>query len=151
MKQQALNQATPENMISMKNQTIAVILATMITGLIVISCSKEEGTGGTSVIKGKVIERHYNSNFTTLIEQFYAPDEEVFIVFGDDPVYGDRVTTNYDGSYRFEYLREGNYTIYAYSEDSANYPTQRQIPVIRQVKITGKNQTVEVDNIIILK
>jgi hypothetical protein len=138
-------------MISMKKQLIVVLTSAIITGLIAISCSKEEGTGGTSVITGKVIERQYNSNFTTLIEQFYAPDEEVFIVYGDDPVYGDRVTTNYDGTYRFEYLREGNYTIFAYSEDSANYPSQHPIPVIRQVKITGRNQTVAVDNIVILK
>ena len=119
--------------------------------ILVSSCKKEEGIGGTSSITGKVIVRQYNANFTSLIEQFYATDEDVFIVFGDDPVYGDKVSTHYDGTYRFEYLREGNYTVYAYSEDSANYPTKHMIPVIRQVRITGKKQTIEVDNIVILK
>ena len=135
----------------MKKFGIYSISAAIIFALIAFSCSKEEGTGGTSVITGRVIERQYNSNFTTLIEQFDAPDEDVFIIYGDDPVYGDKVTTNYDGIFRFEYLREGSYTIYAYSEDSVHYPTQHQIPVIRQVKITGKKQTVKVDDIIILK
>jgi len=115
------------------------------------SCKKEEGSGGTSVITGKVIERQYNVNFTILTEQFYAPDEDVFIVYGDDPVYGDKVSTNYDGTYRFEYLREGDYTIFAYSEDSANYPSTKMIPVIKHVRITKKDQTVRAEDIIILR
>lgn len=114
------------------------------------ACKKDEGIGGKSSITGKIIVRQYNANFTFLQEQFAAPDEDVFIIYGDDPVYGDKVSTNYDGTYRFEFLREGNYSVYAYSEDSANYPTKHKIPVIRQVKI-GKNQTVQVEDIIILK
>jgi hypothetical protein len=128
-----------------------VLLLVLIPGFTLISCAKEEGAGGSSVIMGKVIERQYNPNFTILIEQFYATDEDVFIIYGDDLVYGDKVTTNFDGTYRFEYLREGTYKVYAYSEDSANYPTQHMIPIIKKVKITGKNQTVEVDDIIILR
>lgn len=116
-----------------------------------VSCNKEEGIGGTSAITGKVIERQYNANFTVLTKEFYAPDEDVFIVYGDDPVYGDKVTTNYDGTYRFEYLREGNYTIFSYSEDSANYPSPQMIPVIKHIKITKKNQTVKAEDIIILR
>jgi len=115
------------------------------------SCKKEEGIGGTSSVTGKVIIRQYNGNFTQLIEQYYAPDEDVFIVYGDETVYGDKVSTNYDGTYKFEFLREGNYTVFAYSEDSAHYPTQHIIPIIKHVKISGKKQTVEADDIIILK
>jgi hypothetical protein len=115
------------------------------------ACKKEEGEGGNSSITGKVLVRQYNANFTTLMEQYYAPDENVFIVYGDDQVYGDKTSTSYDGTYRFEYLREGNYTIYAYSEDSMHYPTQHEIPVIKRVEITKKNQEVKVGDIIILK
>ena len=115
------------------------------------SCEKEAGIGGTSSITGKVVVRQYNSNFTTLTEQYYATDEDVYIVYGDDPVYGDKTSTNFDGTYRFEYLRKGKYTIYAYSEDSANYPTQQEIPVMRQVEITKNNEEVTVSTIIILK
>jgi hypothetical protein len=128
-----------------------VFVSLILIGLAANSCSKEEGTGGTSAITGKVLERQYNANFTTLIEEFYATDEDVFIIYGDDQVYGDKVTTNFDGTYSFEYLREGNYKVFAYSEDSANYPTKHMIPVIKEVKVTGKNQTVKVDDIIILK
>jgi hypothetical protein len=116
-----------------------------------ISCEKDEGKGGTSSISGKVMLRQYNTNFTILLEQYYASDEDVFIVYGNDVVYGDKTSTNYDGTFRFDYLREGSYTIFAYSEDSANFPTRHEIPVIRQVNITGKNQDLVVNPIVILK
>jgi hypothetical protein len=115
------------------------------------SCEKEEGQGGTSSITGRVVVRQYNSNFTTLVEQYYATDENVFIVYGDDEVYGDKTSTHHDGTFRFDYLRKGTYTVYAYSEDSAYYPSQHEIPVMRQVRITGKNQDITIPEIIILK
>jgi len=136
----------------MKKNHVSVVTIALIIGLSLISCEKQEGPGGTSSITGKVVVRQYNANFTALLESpFYAPNEDVFIIYGDDPVFGDKTSTNYDGIYRFEYLREGSYTVYAYSEDSANYPTQREIAVMKQVEITKRNQEVTVPNIIILK
>lgn len=119
--------------------------------LVIISCEKDEGKGGTSSITGRVIVRQYNSNFTTLISQYEATDEDVFIIYGDDVVYGDKTTTNYDGTFRFDYLREGNYTVFAYSEDSANYPTQQEIPVMNKVTISGKKKDITLRPIVILK
>jgi len=127
------------------------LILLVILGLVAFSCKKDEGIGGTSSIKGKVIIRDYNTNFTELIEQYYAPDEEVFIIYGDDPVYGDKVTTNYDGTYEFSYLREGNYKIYSYSKDSANYPTKHLIPVIVNASISGKKETISAKDIVILQ
>lgn len=124
----------------MKNLFKLCPVILILTSNLILSCAKEEGAGGTSSITGKVAVRQYNANFTQLVEQYYATDEEVFIIYGDDPVYGDKVTTNYDGTYQFEYLQEGHYTIYAYSEDSASYPTKHMIPVIKKVNITGKNR-----------
>jgi len=135
----------------MKKLRTAILISAVLIGFTTLSCEKQEGIGGTSAITGKVLVRQYNSNFTTLMEQYYAPDENVFIIYGDDPVYGDKTSTNFDGTYRFEYLREGKYTIYTYSKDSAHYPTQREIPVIKQVEITKRNQEVKVSDIIILK
>jgi hypothetical protein len=84
-------------------------------------------------------------------DQYYATDEDVFIVYGDEDVYGDKVSTNYDGTFRFDYLREGNYKVFAYSEDSAGYPTKHMIPVIKNVKISGKNKSVSAGTLVILK
>ena len=127
------------------------LISLVILGLVAFSCKKDEGIGGTSSIKGKVIVRQYNSNFTNLIEQYYATDEDVFIIYGDDPVYGDKVTTSYDGTYEFNYLREGNYRIYAFSKDSANYPTKHLIPVIVSTRISGKKETITAKDIVILQ
>jgi hypothetical protein len=126
----------------------AVLIAVVIS---FASCEKEAGKGGTSSITGKVVVRQYNANFTTLVEQYYATDEDVFIIYGNDEIYGDKTTTNHDGTFSFDYLREGEYTVFAYSEDSANYPTQHEIPVMRTAKITGKNQEVKIPLIVILK
>jgi hypothetical protein len=127
------------------------LISLVILSMVAFSCKKEEGIGGTSSIKGKVLIRQYNSNFTELIEQYYAPDEDVFIIYGDDEVYGDKVTTNYDGTYEFDYLRDGNYKVFAYSKDSANYPTKHLIPVIINTSISGKKETVKAETIVILK
>ena len=52
--------------------------------------------------------------------------------------------------YRFEYLREGTYKVFAYSKDSAAYPLARKTEVMKEVTITEKNQVVTVEDIIVL-
>ena len=136
----------------MKHTPAFLLIPTLAFALLCLtSCEKEEGKGGTSSITGRVVVRQYNNNFTLLVEQYDATDEDVFIVYGDDEVYGDKTTTHYDGKFRFDYLREGTYTVFAYSEDSAGYPSQREIPVMSRVTISGKNQNITVPEIIILK
>lgn len=121
--------------------------------LITYACEKDPGRGGTSTIRGKVIVHEYNKNFTIPRDTFPGAKEDVYIIYGDDMVYGDRFEAHYDGTYEFNYLREGQYKVYAYSKDSTlNYDvTSQEIPVIKEVEITGKDQVVEVPDIIILK
>lgn len=126
-------------------------ICTLIFCIFFSGCEKEPGKGGTSSITGKVVVRQYNANFTILIEQYYATDEDVFIVYGDDDTFGDKTSTNYDGTFSFEYLRKGEYKVYAYSEDSANYPSQREVAVMKTVNITDNKQDIIVPEIIILK
>jgi hypothetical protein len=121
-----------------------------ISFLLMIACEKEEGIGGTSTLTGKVKVREYNGNFTYLIGEYYAGDQDVYIIYGKDSVYSDKFTTSYDGTYRFEYLREGAYKVFAYSKDSAAYPLDRKIEVLKEVTITAKDQVVEVEDIIVL-
>ncbi len=135
-------------------KTITTFFLVLLLGIGFIACEKDPGKGGTSTIRGKVIIREYNRDFTIQKTPDYpGAKEDVFIIYGDDAVYGDKFETNYDGIYEFNYLREGSYTVYAYSKDSTkNYDlTSEEIPVIRQVEITAKNQTVEVPDIIVLK
>jgi hypothetical protein len=126
-------------------------MAVILSGLILLSCEKDEGKGGTSSVSGKVLIRRYNTNFTVKTDEYYATDEKVFIIYGDDVIVNDETSTNWDGTYRFDYLREGNYIIFAYSGDSALYPTKHEIPIMKQIEIKRKNQNITVPDIIILK
>lgn len=119
--------------------------------ILLVSCSKEAGDGGNSTIYGKIIARDYNAEFTFLKGIYNAPDEDVFIIYGNDRSFSDRIRTNYNGVYEFKYLRPGDYTIFAYSKDSTLSLPSGIITVIRKVEITDKKQTVEATDMIIFK
>ena len=124
--------------------------AVLTVGLFVflLSCEKEPGEGGKSSIYGKVYVKDYNSTFTNLEEEYYGPDIWVYIIYGDDRDYGDRILTNYDGTYEFKYLRPGTYHVYAYSKDST-MQTNAPVPVIMDVEVPKKKQDVSVPDIVI--
>jgi hypothetical protein len=122
----------------------------MILTIIALSCSKEEGEGGNSVITGKVFARIYNNSFTHLLDSFYIPDADVYIIYGDDEIYSDNCNTSWDGSYRFEYLRKGDYKVYVYSIDTSGNSASGLVPVTADVHIPGNNKTVTVDDLIML-
>ncbi|MFO7656970.1 MAG: hypothetical protein R6W78_07875 [Bacteroidales bacterium] len=116
-----------------------------------ISCSNEEGEGGNSVITGKVFTKVYNNTYTTLIDSFYTPDVDVFILYGDNEIYNDDIATNWDGRYRFEYLRKGNYKIFAYSDDTTGQYGSGIKPVMVDVKIKSNNEIVTAADIVVLE
>jgi hypothetical protein len=132
----------------MKNKFPKLILLLLPMIFFLGSCEKEPGEGGNSSIYGKVYVKDYNSTFTVLEEEYYGPDIWVYIVYGDDRDYGDRIKTNYDGTYEFNYLRPGNYRVYVYSKDST-LQTNANVPVIREVEVPKKNQDVNVPDLII--
>ncbi|HBH50050.1 MAG TPA: hypothetical protein DDX98_15505 [Bacteroidales bacterium] len=130
----------------MKNVALILISFT----LVFASCETEEGKGGTSTIRGTVTVWEYNKDLTIKLGEYSAQEVDVYIIYGDDPIYGDRFRTGYDGKYEFNYLQEGNYTIYALSKDTTNFATNELIPVFKEVSISGKNKTIEVPEIIII-
>lgn len=121
------------------------------------SCKKEAGGGGTSYIRGKVYAKYYNKNFTVLADSAYAPDIDIYIIYGDDFSYGERKKTSYNGTYEFKFLQKGSYKIFAYSRDSTgayrNLVNQyaNDLAVIKEVEITTNKQTLEVPDINILQ
>ncbi len=119
--------------------------------LLFTSCSKEAGEGGNSSITGSIIVHDYNSDYTVLRGIYGGADEDVYIIYGNDLSYSERIRTNYNGVYEFRYLRPGDYTVYAYSEDSTLTMPSGKYSVIRQLKITGNHQTVKADDMIIFK
>lgn len=87
--------------------------------LLTHSCQKDEGLGGTGSISGTIVEQFWNDDYSLLIYEKPAVDEEVFIVFGNSEELGNRVRTNDQGQFRFKYLYQGNYRVYFISADSA--------------------------------
>jgi hypothetical protein len=112
------------------------------------SCQKE-GEGGTATIVGKVFAKNYDGSGNFLGE-FYAPDEDVYIIYGGgSSLYDDRYTTTYDGSFRFQYLTKGEYTVFIYSQcDTCASGLET---VIRTVNITANGEDVVLDDLVIRK
>ena len=129
--------------------TLIIFIGLLLASL--FSCTKEEGEGGTSTITGKIYALDYNASFTILENEYYVPETDVYIVYGNDYVYSDRFKTHYDGTYRFQFLRKGNYTIYAYSKDTTWNSPSGLVPVEKEVKITSNNQEIILEDIIIIK
>lgn len=116
----------------------AIVLITISLGI--ISCEKNEGFGGNSTIKGRLHLKQYNNDYSLLIDSAPAKEQDVFIIFGDDPDIGDKVNTNYDGYFEFNFLREGKYTIYYYSEDPDLMDFEQKKEMLYEVEV-GKKAT----------
>ena len=132
------------------NKIFSVFLAITLSAAL-FSCAKEAGDGGNSTIYGKITAYNYNAEFTELKGIYPAADEDVYLIYGDDRSYSQRVRTNYDGIYEFKYLRKGNYTIYAYSKDSTLTLPSGIYAVKLQVEITDNKQTVQADDMKIFR
>ncbi|MCX6249966.1 MAG: hypothetical protein NTX61_04355 [Bacteroidetes bacterium] len=132
----------------MKRKIIFICSIFILSGIMLGSCKKEPGTGGNSTIYGKVFVKDYNSSFTVLQEEYYGPDIWVYIIYGDDRDYGDRIITSYDGTYEFKYLRKGTYHIYAFSKDST-LQTAAPVAVMKDEVISKNNETIQVPDLII--
>jgi len=133
---------------ALKRSAIVSLFLLLLIPLLMISCKKEPGSGGKSTIYGKVFVKEYNSTFTILRETYYGPEIWVYLIYGDDRDYGDRIQTSYDGTWEFKYLRPGSYKVYAYSKDST-LQTNAPVAVIREVVVPDKKQDIEVPDLII--
>jgi hypothetical protein len=113
----------------------------VLTGIVLvlfIGCSNGPGAGGQASIIGKIKAQDYTLNCTQLNGEFFSPDEDVYIIYGDDPTYGERVKSGPDGTFMFRYLRKGTYTIYVYSDDCT--VAAGTVAVKATVEITGRKQ-----------
>lgn len=91
--------------------------------LAVTSCKKGSGEGGKSKITGKIWVENYNTlnnmyDTYVLKSEYPGVERDVYLIFGNDISYGLRTKTGYDGTFEFDYLREGSYKIYVESKDT---------------------------------
>jgi hypothetical protein len=115
----------------------------LITNVILLSsCKKTEGEGGTGEISGKVLLIRFDASYSIVMDTVVASDEDVYIIYGNNSsTYNDDFKTSYDGTYAFRNLIEGNYRLFVYNNDSTGASvglvdnSLPKIPVLIDVKI----------------
>lgn len=125
------------------------------------ACKKYEGQGGKSSITGKIIlhQKLYINGVYTETVTLSGAKEDVYIVYGeDDLIYDDKVQCNYDGTFKFDFLQPGTYTIFAYNEvfhtgsnvsnNDDDYYTLE--PVIQKITLK-KKESVDIGTVILTK
>lgn len=117
--------------------------------LFITSCKKEAGEGGNSSIKGRIWVKDYNATFTTLNAEYAGADEDVYIIYGNNTSYGDKIKASPDGSFEFKYLRKGDYTIYVYSKDKTLTSPSGKVTMTVNATISKKKEVVDAGTITI--
>lgn len=108
------------------------ILILLLFPLMVFSCINQEGEGGTSTVQGYVYKViHHDDVFNFDTDTFPAGKTDVYILYGNEAVYGDKMEAAHDGFFQFRYLTKGSYRIYAFS----NYPDGRKVAVYDTVVV----------------
>ena len=123
--------------------------------VVLFSCKKGPGQGGSSNIKGKVFAVNYNLNFSAVLDSGYAAKEDIFLIYGDDITYGDDQKTNYDGTFQFQYLRKGKYKLFVYSKDLTKLDSvlgkAPTVALFKEIEITKNKQDIDLGDIKINK
>ena len=134
-----------------KNEKMKNIFLLVIIGLVITSCTKEEGQGGSASIEGFVYEYKLNILGDT-ISRYSAEDQDVYIIYGnEDTFYDDNIKTSYDGSFAFPYLQKGKYTVFVYEDCPTSDCPSGKKEILHTIEITKKKQTVDLDTIDIRK
>lgn len=135
-------------------KSILITLSVLLSATLLFSgCEKDAGEGGRGSISGIVIEQRMQSYLNPEVQHEYpVAEERVYIIYGDDSqVYDDNMRTDFEGRYKFRYLREGTYTVYTYSECNIfdeGCQENGSVEVIKRVVELGKNEDVVLDDIV---
>ncbi len=127
--------------------------SSIISFFILSSCQKVEGPGGTSRIKGKLKVENYNTQGTVLEGTYPGADFDVYIIYGDkDSTADDNVKSSVDGTFEFNFLEKGKYSIYVYEDvlpAVAGASTKKAI--IYTTEITKRKSEIDLGEIIVKK
>ena len=130
-------------------------LASLIILFFVSSCEKSPGEGGTSTIQGSVykLSTYYNVLTQQTDTVYYQLDakKDVYIIYSDNEneFYNDNIETNWNGQYRFDYLRKGDYTLFVYTDSTDALNISYDYPIFKHVKIDANNSTFTLPDFVI--
>lgn len=121
----------------------------LFASLLIVGCNKEPGKGGTSTIKGKVY-RYETNSLGQVLDEYYFADRDVYIIYGaEDETYDDKFSTSFDGSYEFNNLTPGSYTLFVYSR--CDTCAGGETAVTQSVEVTDKKQVIVLEDLITYK
>ena len=63
----------------------------------------------------------------------------------------DKIETNWNGQYRFDYLRKGDYTIFVYADSTDILNISYDYPVFQHISVEANNSTYTLSDFIINK
>ncbi len=118
--------------------------------LLLFAC-KKEGVGGDATIRGYVKAEKWNSTFTQYIGEYPAKGVYVYLQYDDTFGYDDRIVTDYHGYFEFPFLYKGDYHVYTYSRDSIGKDLSGEIPVIRDIHIKNRRETIDLDTLVVFQ
>lgn len=130
-------------------------LVSLIILFFLSSCEKSPGEGGTSTIQGSVykLSTYYNVLTQQTDTVYYQLDskKDVYIIYSDNEndFYNDNIETNWNGQYRFDYLRKGDYTLFVYTDSTDALNISYDYPIFKHVKIDANNSTVTLPDFVI--
>lgn len=119
--------------------------------LFIVSCTKQEGEGGIASIEGVVMIQNVNELLEKSGTPFIAQDEDVYISYGDNTNIDDDVTTGPQGQFSFQYLVPGDYTVFAYSDDTLVFNSTELLSISKQISISKRKDIQKADTILIYK
>lgn len=131
----------------MSKYKLSVYLLIITALILIMSCKKKAGEGGKASIYGKVWVEDWNKGFTLLEGAYAGTDWDVYIIYGEEVNYGDKVSTNYKGEFEFKYLRKGKYKVYVYSKDNTLTSASGDTSVVKEVEIRGRKESVDIGTI----
>ena len=131
----------------------------IIFAFVAVSCKKPAGPGGTDKITGTIWVKDFNT-LNSPFDSYYikgeypGADEDVFIIYGDDISYGDKVRSGPDGKFEFPYLRAGDYKVYMQSKDTTRnsvFYGSGTKTLDTTITISGKRKTIDLGTFVIYK
>lgn len=131
------------------NMKLLIFIVGLFISLFFIACNKYEGTGGGATIEGKMFEVPVNA-VGNPTDTFPLIKDDVYIIYGtENSFYDDKIETSYDGTFRFEHLRKGDYQIFVYEKNV--FLAEKKEALIISVSITDKKQTIDLGDIYVKK
>ncbi|MCL2328565.1 MAG: hypothetical protein FWC39_08650 [Bacteroidetes bacterium] len=123
----------------------------LLISLCFAACSKEEGKGGLASINGVVMVQNVNYHSKQLFGSLQpAQDERVYILYGSNTAIGNDTRTSFDGSFEFPFLVQGNYSVFALSDDTLNV-NGLSVEVKKEISLNTKRAKIQADTIILYR